>query len=77
MSKSEILAELPKLTRDELTEVQAKLDELVGEGWMDDGELSAADKTALDEALAAYAKDPEAGSSLEEVEARIRAKLRR
>ena len=37
MSKVEILAELPKLTAEELAEVQARLDELAGETWLDCG----------------------------------------
>ena len=77
MSKAEILAELPKLTAEELAEVQARLDELAGETWLDGGELTDTDKVALDAALAEYKKNPDAGSSWQEVEARIRAKLRR
>ncbi|HVT88321.1 MAG TPA: hypothetical protein VHD56_05680 [Tepidisphaeraceae bacterium] len=76
MSKTEIIAELPKLSPAELAEVQAKLDELAGEVWLDDGELSDGDKSKLDAALHEYSKDSNAGSSWEEVEARIRAKLR-
>jgi putative addiction module component (TIGR02574 family) len=75
MSKTEILAELPKLKADELAEVQAKLDELFGEVWLDDGELNDADKAALDAALASYKQNPDAGSSWEEVKARIQSKL--
>jgi hypothetical protein len=48
MSKSEILAELPKLQPDELAEVQAKLDELIGEVWLDNVELTDTDKAVLD-----------------------------
>jgi hypothetical protein len=77
MSKAEILAELPNLKADELAEVQAKLDELLGETWLDDGELSDADKTALDAALADYQKNPDAGSPWQEVKARIQGKLGR
>ena len=77
MSKAEIIAELPKLTTEELADVQARLDELAGEAWLDRGELSDADKLALDAALAEYQKNPQAGSSWQEVEARIRAKLSR
>ena len=77
MSKAEIIAELPKLTTDELADVQARLDELAGEAWLDRGELSDADKAALDAALVEYKKNPDAGSSWQEVEARIRAKLSR
>jgi hypothetical protein len=76
MSKTEILAELPKLRPEELAEVQAKLDELVGEVWLDGGELADTDKVALDEALAEYQKNPDAGSSWDEVKARIQSKLR-
>ena len=75
MSKTEIINELPKLTAEELAEVQAKLDELTGEAWADGGELTDADKAALDAALAEYQKNPDAGSSWAEVEARIRTKL--
>lgn len=61
---------------EELAEVQAKLDELAGEVWLDGGELTDADKSALDHTLADYQKHPDAGSSWAEVEARIRARLR-
>jgi hypothetical protein len=76
MSKSEIIAELPKLGDEDLAEIQAKLDELAGEKWLDGGELSDSDKGALDAALAEYAKNPNAGSSWDEVKARIQSKLR-
>jgi hypothetical protein len=77
MSKAEILAELPNLKADELAEVQARLDELLGETWLDDGELSDADKTALDASLADYQESPDAGSPWQEVKARIQDKLGR
>lgn len=77
MSKAEILSELPKLTADELAEIQAKLDELAGAAWLDGDELTPDERTALDGTLAAYHKDPDSGSSWQEVEARIEAKLRR
>jgi hypothetical protein len=76
MSKTEILAELPKLRPEELAQVQAKVDELSGEAWQDEGELTDADKIALYAALADYKKNPDAGSTWREVEARIQAKLR-
>jgi putative addiction module component (TIGR02574 family) len=76
MSNTEILAELPKLKPEELAEVQAKLDELTGEVWSDDADLNDSDKAALNAALDDYQRNPNAGSSWEEVEARIQAKLR-
>lgn len=77
MSKTEILAELPNLTADELAEVQAELDQLAGETWLDNGELSDADKTALDAALADYRNSPDAGSTWPDVKARVQGRLRR
>lgn len=77
MGKSEIIAQLPHLSLEDLAEVQAKLDELAGDAWQDRGELSDADKQALDEALAAYEASPDAGSSWAEVKARVQARLRR
>ncbi len=75
MSKAEILAELPKLRLEELAEVQAKFDELTGDVWLDNGELTDADKSALDAALMEYQNDPDAGSSWEEVKTRMQARL--
>jgi polyhydroxyalkanoate synthesis regulator phasin len=77
MSKTEILTELGNLKAHELAEVQAKLDELAGDSWIDNGELSLEDKAALDAALVEYQQHPDAGSSWEEVKARIQAKLGR
>lgn len=76
MSKNEILAELPRLSAEELAEVQAKLDELAGEAWQDRGELSDAERSQLDAALAAYQNNPAAGGPWADVKARIQPKLR-
>src|SRR5688572_21637797 len=76
MSKAEILAELPRLSPEELAEVQAKLDELAGNAWQDQSELSDADKSALDAALAEYEKDPAAGSPWHDVKSRVQDRLR-
>lgn len=76
MGKAEVLAELSRMSADELAEVQAKLDELAGEAWLDHGELSSADKAALDSELLAIERSPESGSSWEDVKARILAKLK-
>lgn len=78
MSKAEILAELPKLAPGDRAEIRRKLAELDGDEWLDaEDPLTDAEKALLDARLAAYEKDPDAGSSWEEVEARIRARLRK
>jgi putative addiction module component (TIGR02574 family) len=77
MSKVEILAELARLSAQDRAEVQAKLDELAGDAWQDPaGELSDADRAALDSALADYEKSPDVGSAWEDVKARVQSKLR-
>ena len=76
MSKAEILTELPHLSPEDRAEVQAKLDELAGSDWQDGGELSDGDKQILDATLSAYEKSPDAGSSWDEVKARVQARLR-
>jgi hypothetical protein len=76
MSKTEILEELPKLTKTERQEIRLRLAELDSEDWVDDEDpLTVHEKAILDARLAAYAKDPDAGSTWEEVEGRIRSKL--
>lgn len=78
MSKAQILEELPNLRPEERLEVLERiclLDRVAEESRLDTGELSAADRELLDARLAAYEKNPEAGSPWEEVEARIRARL--
>lgn len=78
MSKTEILDELPKLTKTERDEIRLKLAEIDGDSWLDNGEpLSEDEKALLDSRLAAYSKNPEEGTSWEEVESRIRARLTR
>ena len=76
MSKAEIIAELARLSPEDRAEVQAKLDELAGNDWQDGGELSDADRQTLDATLAEYQKSPDAGSSWDEVKARVQAKLK-
>jgi len=76
MGKAEIIAELARLSPEDRADVQSKLDELAGDAWQDRGELSEADKNALDAALLAYQSSPDAGSSWDEVKARVQSKLR-
>lgn len=78
MSKTEILEELPKLTKAERQEIRLRLAELDSEDWLnDEDQLTLQEKALLEARLAAYAKDPDAGSTWEEVEGRIRARLSR
>jgi len=78
MSKTEILEALPKLTKTERDEIRLKLTEIDGESWLNEEEpLSEKEKALLDSRLAAYLKNPDEGSSWEEVESRIRARLTR
>ena len=78
MSTAEILQELSKLKPEERRIVRAKLNELDGvtEGWISNGELTDDEKAMLDSRLAEYEKNPEAGSTWEEVEAHLRMQLR-
>jgi len=76
MSKTEILEELPKLTKMERQEIRLRLAELDTDDWLDDEEpLTVHEKALLERRLAAYSKDPDAGSTWEEVEGRIRTRL--
>ena len=78
MSKTEILEVLPKLTKGERQEIRLRLAELDSEDWLDDEEpLTVHEKALLEARLATYAKDPDAGSTWEEVEGRIRTRLSR
>ena len=78
MSKTEILEQLPKLTKTERQEIRLRLAELDSDDWLDDEDVLTVQEEALLEArLAAYARDPDAGSTWEEVEGRIRARLSR
>ena len=78
MSKTEILDELPNLTKQELDEIRRKVTEIDGESWFaDDEELSSEEKALLDARLAAYLEDPDVDNSREEVESLIRARLTR
>jgi hypothetical protein len=76
MSIAEIFKELPKLTAEDRDELRLRLLELDREIWTDSSDpLTDSEKALLDARLAAYRKDPDAGSSWEDVEARLLAKL--
>ena len=67
---------MPKLTREERREIVAKARELDGAEWIDP-DLTEEDKRILDAELEEYEKTPDAGSTWDEVEARIRQSLKR
>jgi len=76
MSKTELLEELPKLTKTERQEIRLRLVELDSDEWLDEEDpLIIHEKALLEARLAAYAKDQDAGSTWEEVEGRIQARL--
>jgi len=64
MSKTESLKSTPQTYLGERHEIRLKLAELDGDGWLDDDDpLSDEEKALLEARLAAYEKDPDAGSS--------------
>ena len=63
-------------TKLERQEIALRLPELDGEDWIDDEEwLTIHEKALLEARLAAYAKNPDAGSTWEEVQGRILSRL--
>ena len=78
MSKTDILEELPKLTKSERNEIRLKLAEIDGDSWLNSDEpLTQEEKVLLESRLAGYLKDPDAGSTWDEIETRIRSRLTR
>jgi hypothetical protein len=72
MSKAEILHELPKLGLHERREIFERIGELEDQDLLQGGEPTAADKALLDRELEEFQKNPQAGSTWAEVEARLR-----
>jgi putative addiction module component (TIGR02574 family) len=78
MSKAEILAELPKLTPAELTEIQSRIEDLVAygpDGWRTDCDLTDAEKKLLEQRIEDIEKHPEKGMPWSEVEARLKSRF--
>jgi len=71
MNKAEILQELPKLRSDERQDIFARLCELEERDLLNGVGPTAEEKTLLDREWEDYRKAPDAGSSWEEVEARL------
>jgi putative addiction module component (TIGR02574 family) len=76
MSKAEILAEIPKLTKEERHEIRVKLAEMDSDGWLDeDDPLNDADKALLETRLEDMEKHPEKSIPWEEAAARLKARF--
>lgn len=75
MSFAEVMAELPKLTPEQRDLLRVRLAELAGEEWMDDGELSPAEKALIEERIAEHRRDPASGLNFDEIEKRLRARF--
>ena len=78
MSKAEIIAELPKLTREERYEIRVKLAEMDSGGWLDDDDpLTDEEKKLIDTRLAEHEANPRSAISFGEFKARLNEKFGR
>lgn len=77
MSKAEILAELPKLTPEERQEVRLRLAELEQDDWLDDGVLSEAEKTLIEERFRDVQANPHSSIPWDDAKARLAAPFSR
>ena len=76
MSKVEILAELPKLTKEERFEIRERLAVMDGDGWLDaDDPLTDSEKSLLDARLEDIEKHPEKSISWNDAEARLKGRF--
>ena len=72
MSKAEILAELPKLELADRREIFDRICEIEEHDLLKGGTPTAEEKALLDREWEEYRRNPEAGSTWNEVEARLR-----
>ncbi len=72
MSKVEILAELPKLDLTDRREIFDRICEMEERDLLAGGQPGAEERALLDRELEDYRKNPDAGSTWPEVEARLR-----
>jgi putative addiction module component (TIGR02574 family) len=76
MSKAEIIEELPKLSPEDRAEIQARLDELAGDDWLDaDDPLTDEQKVLLEARLDDLEKHPEKSIPWGQAEARLKARF--
>ena len=71
MSKAEIIGELPKLKPNERREIFDRICELEERDLLNGVGPSAEERALLDRELEDYRRNPEAGSTWEEVETRL------
>lgn len=76
MSKAEILAELPKLEVADRREIFERICEIEERDLLNGGKPSAEEKALLDRELEEYRQNPKAGSTWDEVDARLRRQSR-
>ena len=73
MSKTEILEQLPKLDSVELREIRDRIWQIEEEELLSGrAKPSEEEKQVLDRELEGYSRDPDAGSSWEEVRSRLK-----
>jgi hypothetical protein len=73
VSKSEILEELPKLSSVELREIRDRIFQIEEEELLSGrAKPSEEEKALLDRELEDYSRDPNAGSSWQEVQSRLK-----
>jgi len=75
MSKAEIIEGLPLLSLEERREVQARLDELEEGEWLDEGQLTDAEKAVIAARLEECERNPGAFIPWEQAEARLKGRF--
>lgn len=78
MSKAQIIAELPKLTKEERYKIRVKLAEMDSTGWLDDDDpLTDEEKKLIDTRLREHDVDPRSAISFADFKAELRNKFGR
>jgi len=75
MSTKEIIAELPKLTPDERLKILAKIRELQGDEWQDEGELTEEQKRLIEKRVAEHERNPQSAIPWKKFEARLNKRI--
>jgi hypothetical protein len=77
MSKAEILAELSRLTPEERQEVRLRLAELDQDDWLDDGVLTDAEKSVIEERFRDMQANPNVAIAWDEAKLRLTTRFSR